>query len=271
MAGAGESIVSAMFYRLTDCCDPIVASLAQFSFAFSILLPATLATHDFHPYGRISYILTARVEGIPASSSYSSIFKRSSDSNLPEDIPFRGEFERVIARSDKLAQDLASGKGLGRNGNTNSNSNSPHLMPSYSPRGSSADLLEAPDESAIAIEGGSSPQLKGLYHRRQDSDVQGIPPLSLSPIPSRNDDRRSVLSFKSGHSGNGSFVSNLGGRSEKEGWMKGDLCASRVLVVHAIPQEGEGMLGLDLRKEGWVEGLNSWRFSAVSDAVSGLH
>ena len=84
---------------------------AQF-FRFSILLPATLATHDHHQFGRVSYILTARVEGIPAASKTFGLFKSSSSSSpVPSaDIPFKEDFDAVVARSDKIAQDLALGR-----------------------------------------------------------------------------------------------------------------------------------------------------------------
>jgi hypothetical protein len=241
-------------------------------------LPATLATHDFHDCGRISYILTARVEGIAVSGSGGlGLFnaKHSSGSGLCSNIEYRAEFERVIARSDKLARDLAQGK--------KSLNSSPLLGPAYSERPRGQCMDEHEEESAIAVEGGSSsPTLRGLFHRRRDSDTYSnnggpIPPLSLSPPPrpgqmqrSASGDKRSLFSFMSGGSGKGSGSVNGGAmKSEKEGWMMGDLCASRVLVVHAIPDSSsDGSVKLDVRKEGWVAGLNSWRFSAVSDAVS---
>lgn len=58
------------------------------SFQFSILLPATLATHDYHQFGRISYMLTARVEGIPSSSSITHIFRKDAPA-ISSDIPFK--------------------------------------------------------------------------------------------------------------------------------------------------------------------------------------
>jgi hypothetical protein len=67
------------------------------SFSFSLLLPATLATHDYHEHARLSHIFTARVEGIPASSGFISIFGKPQDRHLIEGrIPHKEDFEAVI-------------------------------------------------------------------------------------------------------------------------------------------------------------------------------
>ncbi|WWD19019.1 hypothetical protein CI109_103476 [Kwoniella shandongensis] len=213
------------------------------SFSFSLLLPATLATTDFHQFGRVSYILTARVEGIPASTSFSSIFKASSTPNLNPDIPNVGDFERVIARSDKLA--TSNSGGLGANRAANASRESVLGLGNMS--------LEDPNDGASAIAvGEGSPSLSGLYTRRQSMDIgtsPRVPPLSLSP--SEENDRQSVSSPKD--------------RTEKSGWLKGDLSASKHMIVHAVPSSSGGVSTLDLRKEGFVNGIGTWRFSATSD------
>jgi hypothetical protein len=63
------------------------------SFTFSLLLPATLATTDHHQFGRLSYILTARVEGIPASG-ITAFFKHTSSS--PSAIPPTSRSRRTL-------------------------------------------------------------------------------------------------------------------------------------------------------------------------------
>jgi hypothetical protein len=120
-----------------------------------------------------------------------------------------------------------------------------------------------PDDSAIAIADGGSPSLMGLYHRRQSNDMSAIPPISLNPdsssqSPRNADDNRSIASKQSID----------GAKSEKNGWLKGDLFAVRSLLVHANPSPTGGVNILELRKEGFVDGLGSWRFTASSDVVS---
>jgi hypothetical protein len=228
------------------------------SFTFSLLLPATLATTDHHQFGRLSYILTARVEGIPASG-ITAFFKHtsSSPSAIPSDIPFKEDFDAVIARSDKLAHDLALSRSHSRDS----------LSTAIGGLGLSTSPPEL-DDSAIAI-GEGSPTLTGLYTRRQSSDIQHPPVLNLSPSHGSSplsgdaiaDDRRSIMSSGSNY--------DAAHRSEKTGWMKGDLLASRSLIVHANPSPTGGVNQLDLRKEGFVDGLGSWRFAASADVVSG--
>lgn len=227
------------------------------SFTFSLLLPATLATTDHHQFGRLSYILTARVEGIPASG-ITAFFKHtsSSPSAIPSDIPFKEDFDAVIARSDKLAHDLALSRSHSRDS----------LSTAIGGLGLSTSPPEL-DDSAIAI-GEGSPTLTGLYTRRQSSDIQHPPVLNLSPSHGSSplsgdaiaDDRRSIMSSGSNY--------DAAHRSEKTGWMKGDLLASRSLIVHANPSPTGGVNQLDLRKEGFVDGLGSWRFAASADVVS---
>jgi len=222
------------------------------SFSFSILLPATLATHDRHQFGRVSYILTARVEGIPEAGSFGGLFKSSKGESVHgTDIPFKADFEVVIARSDKLAQDIA------RN-DSQSSLFGTHSPSSLSPRLRAMSINESPfDDSAITV-GEGSPSLGGLYHRRQSSDIQRIPSLTM-PGSRLTDDGRSIRSVQS--------TGSDAGRTEKTGWLKGDLHIARSLIVHANPNPNGGVTELDIRKEGSVDGLGGWRISATSDVV----
>ena len=205
-----------------------------------------MATHDYHNHGRLSHILTARVEGIPASSGILSLFgsKRETAPLLESRIPFKEDFEEVIARSDKLASDLAAGRKI--------------ASPPGSPILPASDLPDSPS----GHDGGGSPKLKGLYTRRQSSDMQRPSSADMARSGSGHgsvgDDARSI--------GTGSLSGD--GRTEKAGWLKGDLTASRFLLVHANPSPSGDVTRLDLRKEGFVDGLSSWRFTAISDVVS---
>ncbi|WWC90774.1 uncharacterized protein L201_005711 [Kwoniella dendrophila CBS 6074] len=229
------------------------------SFSFTIILPATLATTDYHNFGRVSYILTARVEGSGSSGSLSSMFKTSSSGpSLDQSIPDVGVFERVIARSNKVAS-------------------SSH---NFERRGSALDLqglaIDDPLEDNDAIAVGEGPvSVQGLYTRRQSGDL-------LRPCERSNTDSNSQS-----RSGNGPFSSSSRRGSSSslnqptninpfgpeviacgQGWLKGDLCASKAIVVHANPSRSGGVNTLDLRKEGFVDGLGTWRFSANSDVFA---
>ncbi|OWZ42130.1 hypothetical protein C356_03575 [Cryptococcus neoformans c45] len=229
------------------------------SFSFSILLPATLATSDYHPFGRLTYIITATVQGIAHISSFSSIFKAvSTPSTLDPDIPYVGDFERVIGRSDKLAAESRS-RSASTSGRARSESRDSVPAMRNFPLGG--------DDGTCAITiGGNSPPMGGLYTtRRHSSSIlssassMSIPTLSLSP----EEEDRGRPSFSSISSANGGH-----GKADKADWMKGDLCASRELLVHAVDPLTGGEIPLDVRKEGFVEGLGSWRFSANAEALS---
>lgn len=228
-------------------------------FSFSILLPATLATSDYHPFGRLTYIITATVQGIAHTSSFSSIFKAvTTPSTLDPDIPYVGDFERVIGRSDKLAAESRS-RSASTSGRARSESRDSVPAMRNFPLGG--------DDGTCAITiGGNSPPMGGLYTtRRHSSSIlssassMSIPTLSLSP----EEEDRGRPSFSPISSANGGH-----GKADKADWMKGDLCASRELLVHAVDPLTGGEIPLDVRKEGFVEGLGSWRFSANAEAVS---
>ena len=260
-----------------------------------------MATHDYHQFGRVSYIITARVEGVAETSrslSFSSFFKggishapagTSPVLGVTSDIPYKEDFDAVIARSDRLAHDLALSRshsqqqqsprqhvtspigGLGLSPKMSRLSLSPEeeLAGARSPSTAGMSGLGLAGLGGAAAGGGPSggdspsPTLNGLYHRRSSFDVvdrsgtisPAIPPLSL---PRTNtDDSRSPTSPHSKREE----------KDEKHGWMKGDLVASRGLILHANPSPTGGVNQLDVRKEGFVDGLGSWRFSASADVV----
>lgn len=239
------------------------------SFSFSILLPATLATYDHHQFGRVSYLLTARIEGLPTSSKFG-MFK-SRDVPIQGDVPFLADFQVVIARSDKI-----SGGGSRRGSVTSRNGDSPTLSPLMSGMGISdtASVHSAEEAIAFGSDANSTPPLRGLYHRRQSSDMNMSPNASPSALPTgaasppytaippnvrRDSDTISLAS---------SIRSTDTTRSEKNGWLVGDISVLRKLKVHANPSGSNGVQQLDLRKEGYVEGLGPWRFLATSEALS---
>jgi len=215
-------------------------------FQFSLLLPATLATHDYHEHARLSHIFTARVEGVPASSGIVSKFTKKMETRsvtIEGRIPHKEDFEIVIARSDKLAADLASGKRVP----------SPRSSPVLSPRGLPV-MRDQEDDSAIAVGGDEGPaSVLGLYHRRQSFDMSRSNSVGA-------EDRASV-----------NYIAANETRTEKTGWLTGDICVQRFMLVHANPSPMGGISQLDLRKEGFVQGIGSWRFSAVAEVVRFIH
>ncbi|GMK55788.1 hypothetical protein CspeluHIS016_0208440 [Cutaneotrichosporon spelunceum] len=248
------------------------------SFSFSILLPATLATHDYHAFGRVSYILTARVEGMPATGRLNQMFK-SKDINVQGEVPFLSDFQTVIARSDKIASDQASsfGKGISPSMSRGSSRDRSDSMSSLSALGLGLDT-ETSQGSEVAIAFGDeaaspSTPLRGLYHRRQSSSLIDTPPSNGTTLPSGNyppprrrdtDDQGSIRS----RSSSVDLAAMKSEKAEKAGWMIGDICGIRAFKVHANSAPTGGAYQLDLRKEGYVEGLGLWRFSATSDAFS---
>lgn len=238
------------------------------SFSFSILLPATLATYDHHQFGRVSYLLTARIEGLPTTSKLG-MFK-SREVPVQGDVPFLADFQVVIGRSDKLSN--AGGSRRGSIGSRNGG-DSPVLSPLMTGM-SISDTASIHSEEAIALgsDSNSTPPLRGLYHRRQSSDMNlasnaggysfandtSSPPY-MPPNVRRDSDTVSLAS---------SVRSTDTMRSEKNGWLVGDISVLRKLKVHANPSGSNGVQQLDLRKEGYVEGLGPWRFLATSEALS---
>lgn len=174
--------------------------------------------------------------------------------------PYYNDFLSVIARSARLAEEQE------RTGSRNWQG-SPLLMPIGGP---STDFESSPlstpmDEAAIAFPGvegtGAAAQVRGLYHRRSSADLITPPPtngFNGRPSPLRNDtDTSSTMSRQSSSEGTV--------RGEKTDWLTGDICAIRNLKIHANPSPTTGSYQLDITKEGYVEGLGPWRFSAQSD------
>lgn len=201
---------------------------------------------------------------MPHSGRLGSIFK-SREIPVQGDCPYLADFQAVIARSDRVAQEQA--QSMSREGSgQGSRQASPSLSPLSSPMAGLA--LEHPsplstpmDDGVIAFGGGdASSPIRGLYHRRSSADL--TPPVNgvnnrPSPLSRTDTDSASVMSRQSSAEG----VS----RNEKAGWLVGDICAICQLKVHANPSPTAGVYQLDIRKEGYVEGLGPWRFSATSD------
>lgn len=255
------------------------------SFSFSILLPATLATHDYHSFGRVSYILTARVEGMPATGRLTNMFK-SKEFAVQGNVPFLADFHMVIARSDKIAQEQAASISKGTApamSRSSSREGSPSLGPLSNMGALGLGLGDPPSpgsDVAIAFGEDSSTQttpIRGLYHRRQSSNLMDLPPIQTSngapgspsgarPSPLRRDTEDQVsIRSRSSSIDLGAMKSE---KAEKAGWMVGDICGIRAFKVHANPSPTGGAYQLDIRKEGYVDGLGLWRFSATSDAFS---
>lgn len=207
----------------------------QWSFQFSILLPATLATSDWHAFGRVSYMITARVQGIPYTS-FSSIFKAITPPAFEH--TYAADFERVMARSEKTAAE--------RSKRPSSRDNSVPRNSGSKSRDNIATVANSSlNEDYDVDDSGSHGQ--GLYTRRH------------SHLPIDESSRGRLKWHKPGSSGSDKI--------DKTDWMKGDLVASRELLVHAVSPVTGGVTSLDLRKEGFVDGLGSWTLSASADVV----
>ncbi|AFR95678.2 hypothetical protein C343_03784 [Cryptococcus neoformans C23] len=206
------------------------------SFQFSILLPATLATSDWHAFGRVSYMITARVQGIPYTS-FSSIFKAITPPAFEH--TYAADFERVMARSEKTAAE--------RSKRPSSRDNSVPRNSGSKSRDNIATVANSSlNEDYDVDDSGSHGQ--GLYTRRH------------SHLPIDESSRGRLKWHKPGSSGSDKI--------DKTDWMKGDLVASRELLVHAVSPVTGGVTSLDLRKEGFVDGLGSWTLSASADVFS---
>ncbi|BEJ15975.1 hypothetical protein CspHIS471_0505800 [Cutaneotrichosporon sp. HIS471] len=260
-----------------DLEDGIWLEKGSQSFSFSILLPATLATHDYHAFGRVSYILTARVEGMPATGRLNQMFK-SREIIVQGDVPFLADFNMVIARSDKIAceQALSFGKGIAPSMSRASSRDRSDSISSLAALGLGLDP-EASYGSDVAIAFGddattTSTPLRGLYHRRRSSSLLDSPfngtvsSPGSQPLALRRDtdDQGSIRS----RSSSVDLTAMKSEKAEKAGWMIGDICGIRAFKVHANPAPTGGAYQLDIRKEGYVEGLGLWRFSVTSDAFS---
>lgn len=193
------------------------------------------------------------MEGIESStSSFSSIFKfKTLSSSLPSStsgIPNIADFERVIARSDKFAADIALGRA--RSASTSRSVASDRVS-------SPEPGTDRPSIDGQAVNDSGSPPFDGLYTRRRSSDISPVStPLSLaSSLPEP--------SF-------GPLFGNSDGstQSEKIDWLHGDLKGSRRLSIYAVSPFTGGVSQLDVRKEGSVDGLGSWKFSAAAEVVS---
>ncbi|ODO08789.1 hypothetical protein L198_00522 [Cryptococcus wingfieldii CBS 7118] len=214
------------------------------SFSFTIVLPGTLAVTANSTFGRVTHIVTARVEGGEAASYFSSfISKAFSPPSIPSKISNIGDFDRVIARSDELA--------LRRSRSASTSRAVPNNGPAMDGR-TSRDSEDSGQGSTIVTAEGS-PSVLGLYTRRPS--FESSPARSPRRLPITPDGECPSPVF-----------SPLNG--EKSGWMKGDLTSHDGLIVFAVsPYTGDGMT-LDVRKEGLVDGLGLWRFTAGADVFT---
>lgn len=193
------------------------------------------------------------MEGIESStSSFSSIFKfKALSSSLPSStsgIPNIADFERVIARSDKFAADVALGRARSASMSRSVTSDRVSIPEP------GADRSSIDDQAVSDVIDSGSPPFDGLYTRRHSSDLSPVStPLSLgSSLPDP--------SFCPGRDGST--------QTEKAGWLEGDLKGSRELSIYAVSPSTGGVSQLDVRKEGSVDGLRSWKFNATAEVVS---
>lgn len=193
------------------------------------------------------------MEGIESStSSFSSIFKFKALSNsLPSStsgIPNIADFERVIARSDKFAADVTLGRARSASMSRSVTSDRVSIPEP------GADRSSIDDQAVSDVIDSGSPPFDGLYTRRHSSDLSPVStPLSLgSSLPDP------------------SFYPSRDGstQTEKAGWLEGDLKGSRELSIYAVSPSTGGVSQLDVRKEGSVDGLMSWKFNATAEVVS---
>lgn len=209
----------------------------------------------------MSYIITARVQGVPASTRLGGLFK-TKDIPLQGEIYFLADFQAVIARSDKLAAEQA--QSMSRSGSRDrEGSPSSPVTNALGGIALGTPPLSPQDEVAYALNDSTVPT-RGLYHRRLSTDMNSadVPgDFQSRPSPLRKDtDSSSIMSRSSSLDGSS--------RAEKAGWLLGDICCIRSFKVHANPAPSGGAYQLDLRKEGYVDGLGPWRLSASSDAFS---
>lgn len=179
-------------------------------------------------------MITARVQGTPYTS-FSSIFKAITPAF---EHTYAADFERVMARSEKTAAE--------RSGRSSSRGISiPRNSGSKSRDNIAAMANDSLDEDYDVDDSGSPGQ--GLYTRRH------------SHLPIDESSHGSLKWDKTGSDGSNKI--------DKADWMKGDLVASPELLVHAVSPVTGGVTSLDLRKEGFVDGLGSWTLSASADVV----
>ncbi|TYJ55457.1 hypothetical protein B9479_003847 [Cryptococcus floricola] len=217
------------------------------SFSFNILLPATLATTNWHKFGRLSYIITARVQGVsPAPySNFPSLFKANTSMHLDPEIRFVHDFEKVIARSAQVLEEERRGRarevGLspvrGKGRSTSKGGVVGHMR--------DLSLGSGDKDDPITHGRTPSPSMGGHYTRRQNAENPPTTPPAESDLPK-----------------------HLQPRSEKTGWMKGDLAQSRELWIQAISPVTGDVLPLDMRRESFVEGLGPWKFRASADVFA---
>lgn len=219
-------------------------------FEFSIIVPATLATYDRHPLGRIVPFLRATVEGFPVQTSHH---------HHP---------------SFNLFSGMGMGMGIGKQRDSRSRNRSrPSSRPSSRapspnriPRnGSSTHLPRNPSSSNLM---NNLPRTGSTSHFRQDLfDASTWTAASTTSSPLNSPGLTDPPEFETGD-----VAFPLPTPTELKP-LKGQLFAEKILVVASNPsssKDGEGLTSLSLQKTGRLAGVGDWKLSLTSDAVSAL-
>ncbi|WWC90764.1 uncharacterized protein L201_005701 [Kwoniella dendrophila CBS 6074] len=243
------------------------------SFSFSLHVPSTLAPSDDFVFGFITHILFAKVQGqpipiIPSTfSSFTSLFTTPSNPPLAIRGPKNAKtFEDVMNKSaalldssediDSRGRDSSPGvSGIGfQRGSTSQN------IPSYS--SSSNNDMDSPSYfSSRSTYTPSSPPVRPSI---------GSPPRNRS----RSNSSLSASYSRKSPSATGLLQRiTLGPRSPtieetQENWMQGDLYTSRQLIVQVNPSQTGDVIQLDIKKDGIVDGLGSFRYNVTSDVFT---
>ena len=218
-------------------------------FEFSIIVPATLATYDRHPLGRILPVIRATVEGFPVQSSHH---------HHPSFNLFSG-----------MGMGMGMGMGIGKQRDSRSRNRSrPSSRPSS--RAPSPNRVPRNGSSSGLPRNGSSSNLMNLprtgstSHFRQDlfdASTWTAASTTSSPLTSPG------LEPPEFETGDVAFP--LPTPTELKP-LKGQLFAEKILVVASNPNstDGEGLTSLSLQKTGRLAGVGDWQLSLTSDAVS---
>ena len=225
-------------------------------FEFSIIVPATLATYDRHPLGRILPMLRATVEGFPQPASHSS--HHASFNNL-----FSGMgIGKPRGDSRSRNRSRPSSRPPSRPG---SRAPSPNRIPR---NGSSTNLPRNPSTGHLPSRQGSTTS----YFRNPALDL-GLPSSDHPTWMERHIGAPSTPSSPMASPGleleHGDVAFPLPTQGEIKP-LKGSLLAEKVLVVAANPssKDGEGLTSLSMQKTGRLAGVGDWKLSLTSDAVS---
>ncbi|WVQ72618.1 hypothetical protein IAR50_002176 [Cryptococcus sp. DSM 104548] len=231
---------------LGDREDGIWLEKGSQSFSFTIVLPGTLAVTADSTFGRVTHIVTARVEGGEPASYFSSIFSKKAFSQRSNgQVSNIDDFDKVIARSDQLV--------LRRSRSASTSAVTRNSSPAKDGSRRTSRESEDSEQGSAIVSAEASPSVLGLYTRRQS--FESSPARSPRHLPITPDGEGPIPMFSPPC-------------EERAGWLKGDLTSYDGLIVFAVsPFTGDGMT-LDVRKEGIVDGLGLWRFTAAADVFT---